>query len=131
VYLSLTDGPTKKIIFDVLEQHDISFIDCGIGLYKVDDNMLGGLIRTTTSTPTHRRSVRQRVPLVDGEQDEYSQNIQISELNALNAVLAVIKWKKLNGCVQDLDFEHSSTYVLDGNTMVNEENGPDADHDQP
>jgi hypothetical protein len=131
VFLALTDGPTKKIIFDTLEHAGTSFIDCGMGLYKVDGTMLAGVIRTTTSTPSHRRSARQRVPLVDGEQDEYSQNIQISELNALNAVLAVIKWKKLAGVYQDLDDEHACTYMLDGNTMANEENGPDADHDQP
>lgn len=36
-------------------------------------------------------------PLVDGPDDLYRVNIQISELNALNAALAVIKFKQLRG----------------------------------
>ncbi len=51
----------------------------------------------------------------------YDTNIQIADLNALNAALAVIKWKKLCGFYLDLDQEHHSTYTLDGNAMDNEE----------
>ena len=36
------------------------------------------------------------------EDDEYATNIQIADLNALNALMAVIKWKKLSGFYQDL-----------------------------
>ncbi len=41
---------------------------------------------------------------------EYASNIQIAELNALNACLAVIKWKQLSGFYQDLEHEHHLTY---------------------
>lgn len=41
---------------------------------------------------------------------EYASNIQIVELNALNASLAVIKWKQLSGFYQDLEYEHHLTY---------------------
>jgi hypothetical protein len=44
-------------------------------------------------------------------------------LNALNAALAVIKWKKLMGFYQDLDFEHHCTYTIGGN-MLRNENSP-------
>jgi hypothetical protein len=130
VFLSLTDGAAKKIIADALEQYEVSFIDCGMGLYKVDD-ALAGQVRVTTSTPGHREEARGRIPFVDGEQDQYSQNIQIAELNSLNAGLAVLKWKKLNGFYLDLDREHNTVYVLNGNTMINEDKDRDADHDQP
>lgn len=53
--------------------------------------------------------------------DEYAQNIQIADLNALNAALAVIKWKKLCGFYQDFEHEHHSTYTSDGNAMTNED----------
>jgi hypothetical protein len=42
-------------------------------------------------------------------------------LNALNAALAVIKWKKLAGFYQDLDFEHHCTYTIGGNMLRNED----------
>ena len=41
----------------------------------------------------------------------YSHNIQIAELNALNAALAVIKWKKLAGFYVDLEGEHFTVYL--------------------
>ncbi|CAN2525454.1 MULTISPECIES: hypothetical protein [Burkholderia] len=49
----------------------------------------------------------------------YASNIQVADLNALNAVLAVIKWKKLRGFYRDLDREHHSTYTTDGNLLLN------------
>jgi hypothetical protein len=130
VFLALTDGTAKKIIVDALEQYEVPFIDCGMGLYKVDD-ALAGQVRVTTSTPGHREEARRRISFIDGEQDEYSQNIQIAELNSLNADLAVLKWKKLNGFYLDLDLEHNTVYVLDGNTVINEDTDEDSDRDQP
>ncbi len=52
----------------------------------------------TASTPRQRRHIhdRDRIPFGDGDaNNEYGQNIQIAELNSLNATLAVIKFKKL------------------------------------
>ena len=62
-----------------------------------------------------------RVPFSDATEDEYSSNIQIADLNALNAMLAVVRWKKLFGFYGDLEREHFSTYTLDGNTVTNED----------
>jgi hypothetical protein len=53
--------------------------------------------------------------------NEYSQNIQIADINALNAALAVIKWKKLRGFYTDLGHEHNTTYGIDTNTITNDE----------
>ena len=46
---------------------------------------------------------------------------QIADLNALNAALAVIKWKKLCGFYQDFDEELHSVFTLDGNMLTNED----------
>ena len=40
-------------------------------------------------------------------------------LNALNAALAVIRWKKHRGFYLDLGREDRSTYTIDGNHMGN------------
>ena len=50
---------------------------------------------------------------------EYERNVQIVELNALNAALAVIRWKKHRGFYLDLGGEGRSTYTIDGNHMSN------------
>ena len=54
-----------------------------------------------------------------GEEDVYSSNIQVADLNALNAAMAVIKWKKIRGFYRDFEREHHSTYTTDGNMLLN------------
>ena len=49
----------------------------------------------------------------------YASNIQVADLNMLNAALAVIKWKKLRGFYRDLEGEHHCTYTTDGNMLLN------------
>jgi len=123
VFLCMDKGEAKKLIVKKLEEWGIPFIDVGMGIDLTDD-ALGGILRVTTSTPQKRAHVweKDRIPFSDGDgNDEYSRNIQIADLNALNAALAVIKWKKLFGFYRDLEHELFSTYTIDGNTIVNED----------
>jgi hypothetical protein len=83
---------------------------------------LTGQVRVTTSLDGHRDHVwtKGAIPLSDEDVDnEYSQNIQIADLNALNAALAVIRWKRLQGFYLDLERELHSLYPLDGNVIIN------------
>ena len=121
VFICIDDGRIKSKIFTFLEENGIIFIDVGIGLEIVDDKLIG-IVRTTTSTPKKRKHIKEKISLADGDNDEYSTNIQIAELNALNASLAVIKWKKLCRFYQDLEDEHHSTYTLNVNLLTSDEN---------
>ena len=49
-----------------------------------------------------------------------SERVQISELNALNAALAVVKWKKIRGLYYDLKDEMTSYYLLEENLIEND-----------
>jgi hypothetical protein len=53
--------------------------------------------------------------------NEYDKNIQIADMNALNAALAVMKWKKLFGFYADNEREHYSTYTIDTNLLTSDE----------
>ena len=118
------EGPAKRLIVEKLEEFGIAFVDAGIGVY-LSEGSLGGILRVTTSTPAQRHHVRKRVSFSDDvDRNEYGVNIQIADLNALNAALAVIKWKKLMGFYQDLDFEHHCTYTIGGNMLRNEDVPP-------
>jgi len=112
-FLCMDDGAAKKLLVQNLEEYGISFVDVGMGIY-VGENALGGVLRVTTSTPKQRTHVAARIPLADGNgPNDYSSNIQIADLNALNAALAVIKWKKLFGFYMDFANEHHSTYGIE------------------
>jgi hypothetical protein len=56
----------------------------------------------------------------DGD-DDYDTNIQIAELNALNATFAVIRWKKWCGFYADLEHEHHSVYTITTNGLVGDD----------
>lgn len=121
VFIAIDDGDARKIIVAALEEAGVAFVDVGMGLHNVDDT-IGGQVRTTLSTPGRRDHLYQRVPLAGAEVDNaYDANIQIADLNALNATMAVIRWKKECGFYADFDHEHHSTYIVDGNTIVNDE----------
>jgi hypothetical protein len=120
VFIAVDDANAKGPLFDALEEHGVAFIDVGMGIY-LEDGHLSGNVRVTTSTPENRESVRTHVAVVGNPDAVYDHNIQIADLNMLNAVLAVIRWKKLAGFYLDLDREHHSIYVIDGNAVINED----------
>ena len=115
------EGPVKKLIVEKLEEFGVAFIDVGMGVY-LSEGSLGGIVRATTSTLAQRDHLRKRISFSeDADHNEYDVNIQIADLNALNAALAVIKWKKLTGFYQDLDNEYHCTYTIGGNMMCNDD----------
>jgi hypothetical protein len=116
---------SKKLIIEKLGQFNKPFVDLGMGV-QLSDDALGGIVRVTTSTEKKRDHVPNRVSFgTVTKVNEYGNNIQIADLNALNAALAVIKWKKLYGFYRDLKYEHHSQYSIDTNLLLNEERGTD------
>lgn len=123
VFICMDAPQSKKAVVERLEQRGIPFIDVGMGVQLDDDSSLGGVLRVTTSTKDKRDHViaNGRISFVGDDNDLYAQNIQIADLNALNAALAVVKWKKLFGFYSDLRKEHFSTYTIEGNSLANED----------
>ncbi|QKS30232.1 MAG: ThiF family adenylyltransferase [Candidatus Accumulibacter similis] len=119
-FLSMDAGEKKRAVVAKLEALGVPFIDVGMGL-ELTNGSLGGILRVTTSTPTKREHVHHgRISFAGGGgQDVYASNIQVADLNALNACLAVVKWKKLRGFYRDLEQEHHSTYTTDGGMLLN------------
>ena len=123
-FLCLDTGEAKRLIVRKLEEIGAGFVDAGMGL-ELNDGSLGGILRVTASTPNKRDHVHQgRIPFEGGGKDDiYASNIQVADLNALSAVLAVVKWKKIRGFYRDLEQEHHCMYTTDGNTLDNAELG--------
>ncbi len=133
VFLCMDQAAAKRPIVRSLESNGVSFIDVGMGL-EVGEAGITGIVRTTTSTPAMRRHVwdKARVPMSnDGLPDAYSTNVQVNDLNALNAAFAVIRWKRLLGFYQDLESEHFSAYSVDGNHLLNDDLQAPGDTSEP
>lgn len=121
VFVCLDKNRPKKLILEKLEEFNVPFTDVGMGI-QVDGDSLGGMLRVTTSTAQKRDHFRERVSFEDAPgDDDYHRNIQIADLNALNAALSVIKWKKLFGFYRDLKSEHHSQFSIDTNLLINED----------
>ena len=121
VFICLDRGRDKRMLIDKLVSWGKPFVDVGVGV-EVSGDSLRGQVRVTTATAGKSDHLGDRVSFAGGlGEDDYSSNIQIADLNALNAALAVIKWKKLLGFYQDLDQEHHCLYTINGNALCNED----------
>ena len=117
VFVAVDDNEVRSWLLQELDRVGIPFVDVGMGIEKTDEKLLG-IVRTSFCDAPHSSAVER------GERGlpdvgEYERNVQIVELNALNAALAVIRWKKHREFYMDLGHEARSTYTIDGNHMSN------------
>ena len=121
VFIAIDRGSARQLLVDRLEEWGIPFIDVGMGVVEATGSLLGQL-RVTLSSDASRALVRPTLPMAEADVDaDYARNIQIADLNALNAALAVIRWKKFLGFYVDLESEHTAIYQIDGNHLLNED----------
>lgn len=101
-FVCVDKGSSRAGIFALLLSMQIPFIDVGMGLSR-QGGPLAGMLRATYYSKQGGEDVR-RMKLADESDDPddvYRTNIQIGELNSLNACLAVIKFKQLRGFYVD------------------------------
>ncbi len=97
-FVCVDKGSARAEIFNLLISKGIPFIDVGMGLNRKKGS-LNGMLRATYYSAEHGQKIREKglAEFTDNPDDLYRTNIQISELNALNACLAVIRFKQLRG----------------------------------
>lgn len=121
-FISMDNGKAKRAIVDWLISNGVMFIEVGMGIIRAPAG-LQGIVRVVSSTPEKQDHINGRVSFSrdDEAENEYSTNIQIAELNALNAALAVIRWKRMIGFYRDGGREYSTTYQIATGELCNEE----------
>lgn len=119
VFICMDVGLAKRAVIERLVGNGTPFIDVGMGVV-LDDGQLSGIVRTTTSTAHARERAALHVSFSEGQvgANEYSSNIQIAELNALNAAIAVIRWKKLFEVYRDSRNDVYAGYSIACGEMV-------------
>ncbi|OQA50823.1 MAG: hypothetical protein BWY47_00245 [Bacteroidetes bacterium ADurb.Bin302] len=87
-----------------------------------ENNRISGTLRTTYYSEDNAEDLKKKMlaPLDDLPDDIYKNNIQISELNALNACIAIIKYKQLKGFYADDENFCHQLFTLDGFNCVGE-----------
>ena len=120
VFVCIDSNSARNMIISNLKQFGVTFIDTGLGVNTVDDQLIGTL-RVTIGTIEKHDHIPSRIGAAETDDDEYATNIQIADLNALNALMAVWKWKKLCGFYQDLNNEHNSTFTINTGQLIHED----------
>jgi len=105
VFVSVDDGPARRFIVDWLSREGVPFVDCGMGLNRSFGGMLNGMVRITgTDRAAYERTVDTPYLPTDNPVDaEYRKQAQVIELNALNACLAVVRFKQHFGLFERAD----------------------------
>lgn len=93
------------------------FIDSGMGLEKVNDQLVGQ-VRVTTGLPSHHLQVKEAFGDSTIDDDIYASNIQLSVLNCLAVNLMLVKWKRLIGIYNDQAEHFNSVYSIGNNKIL-------------
>jgi hypothetical protein len=101
-FVCVDKGSARKEIFDLLIRMGIPFIDVGMGLNR-KQGPLAGTLRATYYSAENAAKVRgmNLAETADDPDDLYRRQVQLSELNAMNACLAVMRYKQLRGFYVD------------------------------
>ena len=121
VFICVDKGTARQTLINSLRATQVAFIDVGMDVQMTDDaHQLWGICRVTTSTPTKRDHLAVRVSTSDREGEGlYATNIQVADLNALNVILAVIRWKRLCGYYLDDSGDYDCTFTTSLNKIAN------------
>jgi hypothetical protein len=112
VFVSVDDGPARLHIVDWLSAKGIPYIDCGMGLNRSSVGLSGFVRITGTDRNAFESNVGSaRLPVENAKNDEYRKQAQITELNALNAAMAVIRFKQHFKLFDRLD--EATWYIFD------------------
>jgi hypothetical protein len=125
-FVCVDKGDSRSQIHELLIDHRVPFIDVCMGLRR-KNGFLTGMLRTTMFQPgeADRVSAAGWVPLAEDPDDEYKTSIQTAELNALNASIAVVRYKQYRGFyVDDSNWANHLFSASDGLTAA--EAAPDA-----
>jgi hypothetical protein len=120
VFICIDSGPSRKVIAEHLRAQKIPFIDTGIELTnRPDSNLLEATTRTLLVTPDSPDEVMDFLSFGDIDDELYSTNIQVAEMNDINACQAVIEWKKYVGFyANDAPARYQMMYFSQDNRVV-------------
>jgi len=124
-FVCIDHGESRKLICDHLSGIQKEFIDTGIGmkLQKFDGvpDELSATCRVTVCTQDKRDHLDRCLDYAPDDDNLYNSNIQAADINALNAAMAVFRWKQVVGIYQDQERAHNLTLATSLQSLHREE----------
>lgn len=119
VFICVDKNDVRGLLMSKLTAFNVPFIDVGLGV-NIGEGNLTGIVRTSTGTPLKNDHLSKWAVASGTADNDYATNIQIADLNLINAGFAVVKWKKLSGFYQDLTEEHNTTFTINTAQVLND-----------
>jgi hypothetical protein len=115
VFMAAGDADEKAIIQAWLRERGIPAIEVGMGI-RDEIGRLSGLLAVTNHWPGGSDVSGSTS---NGAPNEYDRNIQVADLNCLNAMLAVVNWKKYLGYYASSEQVAETVYKIFTGTIRN------------
>ncbi|GLH68217.1 ThiF family adenylyltransferase [Geothrix edaphica] len=118
VFVCVDDAPSRQMIAQACHGASVPFVDVGMGLNK-GANGLYGFVRTAGGDhgDFDKLNGTQYLPAQNAQDRDYRNQPQIAELNALNAAIAVIRFKQHMGFFDRLASSHAVVFDVAEITM--------------
>lgn len=122
VFVCVDSGHARRLIADSLAASDTVMFDTGMGVQMNTNSELFAIVRLSTLDRASAVEASRNMPMFANEDDNlYGTNIQVGDLNCLNAYLAVEAWKKRCGFYFGKGRPHLTTYTTaSGSLAANE-----------
>lgn len=121
VFVAIDRANARSVILEALIAMKVPFIDVGIDVALDERNSLRGMCRYTVGTAAQHAHIYEVVSFAEAPPDDLYRNIQVADLNMMNAACAVMKWKKLCGFYGDDVREHHSVYTVASHSLSKED----------
>lgn len=123
VFVSVDDGISRGLICNHLKNAGIPFIDVGMGLKKDSGMMvISGQCRATLCSPVKNEHMDTYLDTHDNREDAlYASNIQVADMNALNAMMAVLLYKQYFGFYANTEHSHNLSFAIGFQSLVRSE----------
>lgn len=124
VFLCVDKGSARRLVVDALRGTRTQVFDVGMGIHlKEESQQVFGVCRVTAIDEQHHAHAENCIPMGDPDDEHgiYRNNVQIADLNALNAALAIICWKKACGFYVDLGHTRHMTFTVATGVIAGDE----------
>ena len=120
VFICVDNGKARTMLCRHLQSLNTPFVDVGMNIQMVQETLkLIGTCRVTLSTSAQGGHLTKYVPMDEAEEDVlYRQNIQVADMNAMNAQIAVMKWKQHFGFYADDFHSHNMTFSVNSTSLT-------------
>ena len=117
VFICVDKACVRNLIASHLIEHEILFVDSGLGIRK-EVNSLSGQIRITTGYSQNYDHVSSSFGTDMEIDDEYSSKNQTALLNTLASVIMLIKWKRMMNYYSNTVIDNNIVYSISTNELL-------------